>query len=381
MAKSVDQTVDVAIVGAGIVGLGHALAAIDRGLSVVVIDRGSVQTGSSIRNFGHACISVQSGAAQVHADRTRELWLRLVEEAGLWHRADGGFVVARAEDELDVLREFRARRPDRVELLSAEETAASTGTGPGVAVGGARLLDDLQVDPREAVLRITDHLRSRGVEFQFGTAARTIRSGRLHTTRGRIAADQVIVAVNYDVDHLFPELGDRYQVERCALDMLRVEIPGLRAPLRGPVLTGWSMLRYSGFAGLPSLGRVRERLHSGHPAFAALDVNQMYTQWRDGSVIVGDTHHRGDAVDPFQRENAFDELLDATASLFGQESRRDLRVVERWQGVYASAPEEFLVDEPLDGVHVVSVTTGIGMTTGLGLADRVVSEIYEPVGA
>ena len=61
MAKTFDQTVDVAIVGAGIVGLGHALAAVDRGLKVVVVDRTSRQIGSSIRNFGHACITVQSG--------------------------------------------------------------------------------------------------------------------------------------------------------------------------------------------------------------------------------------------------------------------------------------------------------------------------------
>ncbi|MCU1527645.1 MAG: hypothetical protein JWP75_1408 [Frondihabitans sp.] len=380
MAKQVDQTVDVAIVGAGIVGLGHALAAVDRGLSVVVIDRGSEQTGSSIRNFGHACITVQSGSAQVFADRARSLWLRLRDETGLWLREGGGYVVARRDDELDVLREFAARRPSQVHLLGADETALAAGLGDGVAIGGAHLLDDIQVNPREAVARITEYLRIRGVEFQFSTAVRTIRSGRLHTTRGRIGADQIVVAVNHDVDQLFPELAAQYEVTRCGLDMMRVEIPGIQNPLLGPVLTGWSMLRYSGFATAPSLPRMRERLHNEHPAFAALDVNQMYTQLPDGTLIVGDTHYRGDAILPFQQENAFDEMLDATADFFGR-PRAELRVVERWQGIYASAPQEFLIEEPTEGVHVVAVTTGIGMTTGLGLADRVITEIYEPVGA
>jgi FAD dependent oxidoreductase TIGR03364 len=380
MAKDLDRTVDVAIVGAGIVGLGHALAAVDRGLRVLVVDRTTRQIGSTIRNFGHACITVQSGAAQVYADRSRELWLRLREEAGLWVRDGGGFVVAQHADELQALGEFAARRPATVQMLDAEAVVAATGVAPQLAVGGAHLLDDLQVNPREAVSAITAYLESRGVEFLFGTAVRTIRSGRLHTTRGRFGADQIVVAVNYDVDQLFPELSAAYEVRRCGLDMLRVAMPGLRAPLAGPVLTGWSMLRYSGFGVSPSLRAVRARLHDENPAFAALDINQMYTQLPDGSVIVGDTHYRDTAVTPFQQESSFDVLLDATADFFGQD-RASLQVVERWQGVYATAPEEFLVEEPLDGVHVVSVTTGIGMTTGLGLADRVVSEIYEPVGA
>lgn len=380
MAKDLDQTVDVAIVGAGIVGLGHALAAVDRGLRVLVIDRASRQTGSTIRNFGHACITVQSGAAQVYADRTRELWLRLRDEAGLWLREGGGFVVAQHDDELRALGEFAERRRDRVELLDATSVTAATGVAPGLAVGGARLLDDLQVNPREAAGAITAYLASRGVEFQFSTAVRTIRSGRLHTTRGRVGADQIVVAVNYDVDQLFPDLAAEYEVRRCGLDMARVAIPGLATALSGPVLTGWSMLRYSGFAVSPSLSAVRDRLHADNPTFAALDINQMYTQLPDGTVIVGDTHYRDDAVTPFQQESAFEALLGATATFFGQDPE-SVRVVERWQGVYATAPDEFLVDEPLDGVHVVSVTTGIGMTTGLGLADRVISEIYEPVGA
>ena len=377
MAKDLDTIVDVAIVGAGIVGLGHALAAVDRGLRVLVIDRTSRQIGSSVRNFGHACITVQSGAAQVHADRTRALWLRLRDEAGLWLRESGGFVVAQHDDELRALGEFAARRPGSVELLDADSTAAMTGAASSLVVGGVHLLDDIQVDPREAVSAITRYLESRGVEFQFSTAVRTIRSGRLHTTRGRVGADQIVVAVNYDVDQLFPDLAVEAEVRRCGLDMLRIAMPGLTVPLSGPVLTGWSMLRYSGFASAPSLGAVRTRLHETNPAFAALDVNQMYTQVRDGTVIVGDTHYRDDAVTPFQQETAFEALLEATADFFGQD-RDSLRVVERWQGVYATAPAEFLVEEPLEGVHVVSVTTGIGMTTGLGLADRVMTEIFEP---
>jgi len=50
------------------------------------------------------------------------------------------------------------------------------------------------------------------------------------------------------------------------------------------------------------------------------------------------------------------------------------RIVEA-SGLYASAPEDFLVAAPLDHVRVVSVTTGIGMSTGLGLAPEVLDDL------
>jgi len=53
------QQFDLAIVGAGIVGLAHALAAIRRGLSVVVIDRDAQANGASVRNFGFITVSGQ----------------------------------------------------------------------------------------------------------------------------------------------------------------------------------------------------------------------------------------------------------------------------------------------------------------------------------
>lgn len=48
---------DLAVVGAGIVGLAHALAATRAGLSVVVIDREARANGASIRNFGFVAVT------------------------------------------------------------------------------------------------------------------------------------------------------------------------------------------------------------------------------------------------------------------------------------------------------------------------------------
>lgn len=369
----------MAVVGSGVVGLGHAFAAVRRGLSVVVIDRAAGVVGASIRNFGHLCLTPQHGVAAELATSARAIWLRLAADAGFWLRESGTFVVARHDDELAVLAEMSEARREaavgRVRLLDATETVRRMPVDPAVALGGAHLPDDLQVNPREASAAIAAHLRQLGVEFRYRTAVTSVGVGRVGTTRGPIDADTIVVAVNHDIDQLYPELAEQRGIVRCGLDMMRVDA-GLRFPLDAPLLTGWSLLRYTAFAGTPAVARVRERLHSGHPHLAALDLNQMYAQLPDGSLLIGDTHYRGVAVEPFQTEQAFDALLDVTAELFAIPRPR---VIERWQGVYASAPGEFLIEQPEPGVHLVAVTTGIGMTCGLGLAEHVIAGEYGPL--
>src|SRR5258708_37560684 len=85
---------DLAIVGAGICGLAHALAAARRGKKIVVIDRDAQANGASVRNFGFVTVTgQQSGACWQRALRSRDIWLEIAAPAGieLVHR---GLVVA-----------------------------------------------------------------------------------------------------------------------------------------------------------------------------------------------------------------------------------------------------------------------------------------------
>jgi len=362
---------DLAVVGAGIVGLAHAVHAAERGLSVVVVERDDAAVGASIRNFGHGCVTAQTGPALRYGRRARADWLRLAGEAGYWAAESGTVVVARAEDELAVLREFAERAPLPVRLLDAAGVRALAPLDPPDLAGGAHLASDVRVNPREAVPAIAGWLARSGVRFLWLTSALGWADGQLLTSRGPVEAPRIVVAVGHDVDRLLPDLAEDVGIRRCALQMLRVSSPGGRrfAPA---VLTGLSLLRCSGFAACPSIPALRARFAASAPHLLEADLNLMFTQWPDDLLTIGDTHARAVTHPPFHDEALDSLLLAEIARLLGVPS---LAVRERWRGVYATGPDEFLVHRPEPGVAVVAVTTGIGMTTAFGLAHEIVAEL------
>ena len=362
------MTADLVVVGAGIVGLAHAYHAVRKGLRVVVIDRDARAVGASVRNFGHCCITVQDGDALHYAQRGRQHWLDVAEAAGFWAREAGTLVVARHEDEWAVLGDLRAARgPDAVQLLDPH--AVQRLAPVHETIGGALLPGDLRVDPRAAVPAIAHWLSRQGVTFRWSTAVHAVDKGVVTTSRGPVEARAVVVAVNHDVDRVFPGLAA--SIKRCSLHMLQIR-PHRDISVRPAVLTGHSMLRYAGFGVSPSLALVRARIAHDQPDAAAAGLNLMLTQRPDGDLVIGDTHNYDDVPDVFAREPWDDLIINEIRGLL---DIGDFDVRYRWQGVYASATDPFLVAQPSPGVHVVSVTSGIGMTTSFGLAADVVDQL------
>ncbi len=355
---------DVLVVGAGIAGLAHAAAAHARGLSVTVIDRDSRAVGASVRNFGHACVTAQSGELLDLAMVARERWLHYSAVAGFFSVESGAIAVARSPEELAVLEELSAsREPGQVAMAGSDAIREQLGSGDAAILGGAVLRDDVRVDPREAVGALAAWLESQGVSFLW----RTSYLGGDLTSRGRFRAERTIVCVGHDLDYLYPGLASEHEVERCGLQMTRIEAPGARL-IRPAVLTGTSMLRYPAFTGTDAAVALRARVAADDPGLVDIGANVMFTQRPDGTIIAGDSHHYDATMDPFQREATTELLLGRIAEVLGVPG---VRVVERWQGVYASSAQHpYLIEEIEPGVTAVSITSGVGMTISFGLAER-----------
>ena len=367
-----ERRADVVVVGGGIVGLAHAWHAHRAGLSVLVVERDEFAVGASVRNFGHVCTTAQAGLVLELARAAREDWLTLGADAGLPVVTAGTVVVARTDAEARVLDEFASSRDeDEVRLLEPAEARAQLGFAPPGLVAAAHLPRDLRVNAPDAIPAITAHLASQGVGLLARTAVQDVGEEIVRTTRGTIRAERVVVAVGHDVDRFFPDLADEAGVRRCRLRMLEVDAPGA-ARVAPAVLTGTSILRYDGLAAMPAAEAVRAEIAATAPALVDQQVNLMLTQRPDGRLVLGDTHHYGVTETPFEDEASDELLLAEFRRLLGAE---ELTVRRRWRGVYASSTRgPFLVAEPIPGVTVASVTTGVGMTTALGLARSVLAE-------
>ena len=371
--RSSAYPVDLIVVGAGIIGLAHAVEAQLRGMSVIVVERDAHAVGASVRNFGHICTTAQNGDALSYALAARERWLELGNKAGVPIRKCGTLVVARSDAEMGVLEEFRASRgADQVTLLDRPGVTDRLGRLDPAVLGGAHLPLDLRTDPRQAVAAIADWLIEQGVGIHWRTSALGIEAGELRTSRGSFYGHRIVVAVGHDVDYLFPDIADSIELRRCALQMLRVAAPaGVRVD--AAVLTGLSMLRYPGLATNGSATAVREDYARRSPELLAAVMNLMFTQRDDGDLIIGDTHAYALTHDPFDAEPTAELVLRELARLLDVPG---LTVRERWRGTYASsARTDFLIARPDERIRVVAVTTGIGMTTSHGLAAAVLDDL------
>src|SRR5688572_9784244 len=118
------QRFDVAVVGAGIVGLSHAWAAARRGLSVVVLERHAKAQGASVRNFGMVwTIGQPAGPMLDQALLSRRYWLELANASDIWVSPCGSLHLAHEDDEWAVLQEFVALGTGHdCELLSPAST-------------------------------------------------------------------------------------------------------------------------------------------------------------------------------------------------------------------------------------------------------------------
>lgn len=376
------SSTDVLVVGAGIIGLAHAALAADQGLTVTIIDRDHRAVGASIRNFGHCCITAQSGELYELARTGRKHWLDFASRAGFWASEAGAVVVARSAAELAVLQELAdLREPGQISMLTARDVQRKLGIRAGAGqsiLGGAWLRDDLRVDPRTTVGSLAQWLSDRqDVALYWNTAATgfsagTGRKAAVLTSRGVFEADRVFVCVGHDVDYLFPEIAEDHGIQRCALQMALVERPG-GFDTEEAVLTATSMLRYDAFTEVPSSAALRAEVEAAAPELLKIGANVMFTQRPDGTVLLGDSHSYAATQDPFLAEATSTRLLEEIRSILAVDR---LDITQRWQGVYASSDRgPLLVRDAAPGVTVVSVTSGIGMTVSFGLAERNVSAL------
>lgn len=371
-----NDSFDVIVVGAGIVGLSAALAAAQKGKRVAVIERSPRAIGASIRNFGFVTVTGQkAGDHWARAMRSREIWVQVAAEAGIDINHHGLIMPAYRPEAADVVHAFlKTDMGAACGLLTREEAARRV---PALKLDGAREIlyspHEVRVESVDAIPKIAVWLAQRhNVTFFWSTGVHAVDGRRVETSRGTLRGDAIVVCPGDDLSTLFPERLAQYPLKICTLQMLRVD-PG-RTRLDAAVMSDLSLARYEGFNDLPEARALAGRLDEEMRESREAGIHLIAVQSADGSLVVGDSHVYGNAQEPFGQARIDDLMLEEFDRVFDLPGRR---VVRRWVGSYVSSSERtVLVDAPADHVRLVMVTGGTGASTGFALGEQVIDDLY-----
>lgn len=210
--------------------------------------------------------------------------------------------------------------------------------------------------------------------FRRGAAVHGIILPRLETSAGPVEVEAVVVCPGDDFLSLYPGRLASFGLTKCLLQMLRVR-PEASFRLGHPVMSDLTLARYDGYAALPEADALKARIRAERPAYPDAGIHLIAVASADGSLVVGDSHVYDPTPAPFASA-AVDELmldeLRATLAL------RDVRVVERWTGIYASGGDRLmLMDAPEPRVRVVIVTSGTGASTSFAITEETMTDLYD----
>jgi FAD dependent oxidoreductase TIGR03364 len=373
---NLSDTYDVAIVGAGIIGLAHAYAAARRGKRVVVIERHPRADGASIRNFGFITVTGQArGESWSLAMATRDTWAEIAPHAGIALEQKGLVLTLRRPEAVAVAEAFmQTEMGEGCECLGA--AAFRDRYAPIAAqdaLGALVSPHEVRVESRTALPKLAAWLAdAHGVTFLTETAVYSVAPPHIETSRGTVQAETAIVCPGDDFVTLFADRIAAYRPQKCRLSMLRLASPGFRLP--APVMSDLSLVRYAGYAALPQAAALKRRLEAEQAKHLANGVHLIVVQSADGSLVVGDSHHYGDQPPPFAPAEAEACILDEFQHATGL---RPPPVTERWVGTYATAEDRtFFIDAPSHDVRLVVVTSGTGASTGFGIAERTLTDLF-----
>ena len=371
---------DLVVVGAGIVGLAHALAGARRGLRVAVLERDSRAVSASVRNFGFVTVSGQDeGETRRRAMRSREIWLEVAQEAAIDVHQRGAVIVAQRPEALAVLEEFEASEMGMgCELWNAEWTRKQMPQLGAKILGALASPHELRVEAREALPAIARWLEERhGVVFAWNTSALAIEAGTVRHAHGSLGAHAVVVAPGAAIAAFAPELAKRVEVRHCKLQMMRLAPPGFRLP--GVVMTDLSLLRYGGFAAQPAARALEALARRECSALLENGVHLIVAQGTDGSLVVGDSHHYAEVADAFSSSEVDALILGELRALFDI-PQADVR--ERWLGYYPVASVKPLLTADLaPRARLISVTSGTGMSTAFAIGEETIASLFEIRGS
>lgn len=320
------KSTTVVVIGGGIVGLMTALTLIERGVPVVVVEKGRLAGEQSSRNLGWVRKTSRSPADLPMALESDRLWSAMAARVGedVGYRQAGIMFLSRTEAELDVHRRWmKATQALSLDsrLITPKEIDQLVPGGTGRWVGGVYTPSDGRAEPTLASSAIARAAMAKGAVILENCAVRTLSmsAGKVSgvvTEKGEIACEQVVLAGGLWSRRFLDNLG-------VFLPTLPLECYAIRtAPMDGPTEIA---------VGGPDFS-FRKRADGGFTICQRGAV---------GSPLVLDHALLGMRYLPMFREGRSQLRIS-----FGKEFFEDLRLARRWSASSATPFEKVRTMDP-----------------------------------
>ncbi|MEL6915666.1 MAG: FAD-binding oxidoreductase [Pseudomonadota bacterium] len=237
--------VDVAIIGAGFTGLTCALELARRGVRVAVVEAHRAGFGASGRNGGQVGsgfnIDQRTLEAELGQDSARALWdlsmeaKSMVRDFCAENAPEARFTPGVAHGAWKA-RELRAALEGAEHLAKAYgfETEALTGDDFRAVVrspvykGGVIDRDAGHLHPLRYCLALAREAEAAGATIYEGAPVTRLEGGALHTDRGMLRAEHIVLAGN----GYLPEIEPRYAARVCPINSFIAATEPLADPAR-----------------------------------------------------------------------------------------------------------------------------------------------------
>ena len=246
------QHYDLLIIGGGVLGTFHAYHALEKGLSVAILDKNKQARGSSVQNFGQVVPSGMNTKWQQYGRKSLEIYKSIQAKFDISVRQNGSVYIASNEEELTLLEELAVINQQQEyasQLLTKQECLQRyEGLRADYCVGGLFFPEEITVEPRTAVHRIRQYLEEqKGLDYFPQTLAVEVEvlrdSCQVIANDGRLfQAAQVLVCSGYEFQALFPKEYAQSDLQACKLQMLLLEQQPTQV-IPGSILTGLSIRR------------------------------------------------------------------------------------------------------------------------------------------
>ena len=383
--QTLPDRADIVIIGAGIAGISTALELAERGLDVVVFEKGIVAGEQSSRNWGW-CRQMgrdpeELPLIKISMDLWRGMRQRINAEVG--YREDGAVYLCRNEDELKKRQQWHdlyVKDHDlKTRMIGRKETAELAAGAQVDWPGGLFTPDDGRAEPTMAVPAMAIAAQRLGVKIFQNCAVRLIEreAGKIAgvvTEKGWVKSSTVVLCGGAWSRRFCHNVGIRLPQLSVVNSVMRT------APIEASIDANLNGRKFA----------IRKRLDGGytlaHADYSVADImpdsfrlfkdfwHLMRDERKDYKLRIGERSLQefqlkrrwsGDEESPFEQVRILDPkpvdpiLDEALAALCNTlPAFKDVAIEERWAGVIDVMPDVLPV------ISEVESTPGFFMATG-----------------